>query len=90
MDAVKSGDPVAEVRAEGAVRTLYQDIQMRVYRGEKSWTQHEEMQLQEIIEEEANKLIEIYRISAQGEELDNYSDEELLKLLDSFIDMEPL
>ena len=32
--ALKSGDVAAEIRAEGEVRTLYTDQQMKVYRAE--------------------------------------------------------
>ena len=81
---------VAEVRAEGAVRSVYHDQQLKVYRAEKNWTQHEEMQLQEIIEEEVSKIIELYRLSAEGADMHSMSDEDLLDLIDYVWGEEPL
>lgn len=82
MDALNNGDVAAEIRAEGAARSLYHEQQLKVYRAEGNWTPQEEMQLQEIIEEEASKIIEIYRLAANGEDINELSDEKVLELID--------
>lgn len=59
---------------------------MKVYKASQEWTPHEEMQLQEIIEVEISKIIEIYRMAAMGgEDLENLTPEEIDELVDYIV-----